>query len=93
MRDAVKLGALAVLILVGTGIVAGAEKENQNAGIGQKVDAEVERTDYTIHQTLRVYCKYYNVDFCEDKITPFNVFRTLHHYLYVDAEAEQEWSQ
>lgn len=88
-----KMIILAFAILLGASFVSASQLNNQNTGVGQKVFAEVERSDYTVRQSLRVYCKYYDVEFCEKGISPFNVFRAIHHYNYVDAESEYRWNQ
>lgn len=80
-----KIISIAAILLILVFPVS-ALKSTQNAGIGHKVTVSVERSDYTITELLGVYCRYYNVDSCQDGVTIWNFLPAVHHYLFVEPD-------
>lgn len=62
----------------------------QGTGVQQKVSVDVQRTDYGFFQMLDVYCRYYNLEFCANKVSIWNPMVTWKAYQYYRNEKGQE---
>lgn len=86
-----KLSLLTVLILLATGFTT-AQESIEGVGMGEKVSVDMDRSDYGVYQSLRVYCKSYALDSCDGGFNLLSVPGTLHHYITVD-DPEEDYEE
>lgn len=75
------LSLLSILVLLTSNSLAVGAGEG--LGIGQKVTADVERSDYTIIQKFKLYCKIFKLDECDNG--DWKVYHTpavAYHYFF-----------
>lgn len=76
-----------ILLVSSTAMAAG--QSTEGVGIGEKVSVGVDRSDYGMYQSLRVYCRGYALDACDGGFGVLSVPGTLYHYFTVDDP--EEW--